>query len=294
MSNELTTQNLFKQKSIQERFEKLLGKKAQGFISSVLQIINGNNLLMSANPQTVLNAAATAATLDLPLDQNLGFSYIVPFKGQAQFQLGWKGFVQLAQRSGQFHRINVIEVYENQFKSFNKLTEELNANFDVDGEGKVVGYVAYFRLINGFEKMSFWSIEKVKKHAAKYSQTYGKKNKSGQLIFSPWNDEDQFDAMAKKTVLKNTLSQYAPLSIEMQTAQLADQSVQNEEGNFEYVDNTKTIDTTTVDEEMKRIESFIEKADSIEKLEECAPYLSDYPELAGVYDSKEKQLKSKK
>ncbi|MEL1206321.1 recombinase RecT, partial [Staphylococcus epidermidis] len=81
-------------------------------------------LLMSANPQTVLNAAATAATLDLPLDQNLGFSYIVPFKGQAQFQLGWKGFVQLAQRSGQFHRINVIEVYENQFKSFNKLTEE--------------------------------------------------------------------------------------------------------------------------------------------------------------------------
>lgn len=254
MINELTINNLFKQKSVQERFEQLLGKKSQGFISSVLQIINGNQLLKNANPQTVLNAAATAATLDLPLDQNLGFSYIVPFKGQAQFQLGWKGFVQLAQRSGQFNRINVIEVYDNQFVSYNSLTEELNANFEVDGAGKIVGYVAYFRLINGFEKLSYWTIEKVKKHATKYSQTYGKKSKSGQLIYSPWNDEDQFDAMAKKTVLKNTLSKYAPLSIELQTAQLADQSVQTEEGSFEYVDNN-SLDNYFVEEKKQEIRS---------------------------------------
>ncbi len=293
---ELTTKSLFSQKSIQERFEKLLGKKTQGFISSVLQTVNGNNLLVTADPHTVLNAAATAAALDLPIDPNLGFAHIVPYKGQAQFQLGWKGFVQLAQRSGQFSRINVIEVYENQFKYFNRLTEELDADFSVEGAGKVVGYVAYFRLLNGFEKMSYWSLEKVKKHASKYSQTYGKTNKQGKLIFSPWNDADQFDAMAKKTVLKNTLAQYAPLSIEMQTAQLADQSVQTEEGQFQYVDNTKTIDIDAdveVSEEKLRIIKHMETANSLEKLEECAPFLSDYPELSDLYSEKEQELSKK-
>lgn len=287
-NNVPSTKSLFGQKSIQERFEKLLGKKSQGFISSVLQVVNGNKLLSAADPQTVLNAAATAAALDLPINPNLGFAWIVPYKGSAQFQMGWKGFVQLALRTNQYQNINTTEVYENQFKSFNRLTEELDANFDVPGEGEIVGYAGYLKLKSGFSKTTYWSKEEVIAHAKKYSQAYGKGS------MSPWNDKDQFHAMAKKTVLKNLISKWGIMSIEMQTAQLADQSVQTEEGQFEYVDNTKVIDTEAVDEEYKRIEGFIESADSIEKLEECAPFLSDYPELAQKYDDKESTLKSKK
>jgi recombination protein RecT len=236
MSNQITTQTtsvskLFQQNNVQKRFEQLLGKKAQGFITSVMQVVNSSKLLATADPQTILTAAATAAILDLPINQNLGHAYIVPYKGQAQFQIGWKGFVQLAQRTGQFDKINTIEVYENQFRGFNQLTEELDADFSTDGKGEIVGYVAYFRLINGFNKTSYWTKDKVIQHAKKYSQAYGKGG------FSPWNDKDQFHEMAKKTVLKNLLNKYAPLSIEMQTAQLADQSIQKEEGEFMYLDN---------------------------------------------------------
>jgi recombination protein RecT len=286
-NNVPSTKSLFGQKSIQERFEKLLGKKSQGFISSVLQVVNGNKLLTAADPQTVLNAAATAAALDLPINPNLGFAWIVPYKGSAQFQMGWKGFVQLALRTNQYQNINTTEVYENQFKSFNRLTEELDANFDVPGEGEIVGYAGYLKLKSGFSKTTYWSKEEVVAHAKKYSQAYGKGS------MSPWNDKDQFHSMAKKTVLKNLISKWGIMSIEMQTAQLADQSVQTEEGQFEYVDNTKVIDTEVVDEEYKRIEGFIDSADSIEKLEECAPFLSDYSELAQKYDDKESLLKSK-
>lgn len=236
MENKLTTNDLFGQKSIQRRFEEILGRKAPGFISSVLQIINGNTLLKKADPTTVLNAAATAASLDLPINPNLGFAWLVPYKGKAQFQIGWKGFVQLALRTGRYKRINAIEVYENQYNSFNRLTEELNANFDIVGEGKIVGYAAYFQLLNGMEKMTYWSKEEIVKHAKKYSKAYGKTH-------SPWSDKDQFHAMAKKTVLKNTISKWGIMSIEMQTAQLADQAVQEKEGDYKYIDNTIDIHT---------------------------------------------------
>lgn len=262
MGNSLTTKDLFKKNDIQERFEALLGKKAPGFISSVLQTVNNNKLLANANPQTVLTAAATAATLDLPINQNLGFAWIVPYKGQAQFQMGWKGFVQLALRTGQYKAINVTEVYENQFKSFNQLSEELDADFNIDGEGKIVGYASYFRLNNGMEKTCYWSVKAVIKHAKKYSKAY---NQS----FSPWQDKDQKHAMAKKTVLKNMLSKWGIMSIEMQTAQLMDQSVQETEGIAKYPDND-TIDVTaeSVNEEHDRIKSFLKKAETQEQIDE--------------------------
>ncbi|WP_348722354.1 recombinase RecT [Tenacibaculum sp. 190524A05c] len=263
MSTQLSTKDLFGQKSIQERFEKLLGKKAPGFISSVLQVINGNKLLKNADPNTVLNAAATAAILNLEINPNLGFAWIVPYKGQAQFQMGWKGFVQLALRTGQYKRINVTEVYENQFTSFNRLTEELNANFDVVGTGEIVGYASYFMLNNGMEKMTYWSKEEVTNHAQKYSKAYGKSH-------SPWSDKDQFHAMAKKTVLKNMISKWGIMSIEMQRAQLADQSVQQNEGNYQYIDNGHTIDVTqeSINEENARIKEFINKAETIQDLKD--------------------------
>lgn len=260
MENQTTIQ-LFRQESVQQKFEKLLGKKAQGFISSVLQTVSNNNLLNKAEPMTILNAAATAAALDLPINQNLGFAFIVPFKGKAQFQIGWKGYVQLAQRTGQYKAINVVEVYENQFNSFNAMTEELDADFTVEGEGNAVGYVGYFKLLNGYEKTVYWSRAKVEKHAKKYSQSY----KKG---YGVWADgEDGFTAMAKKTVLKLMLSQWGIMTIEMQTAQLADQAVIAKEGQYQYADNIQDQNELNEQEETKRISGFLDKCDSIEDVE---------------------------
>lgn len=264
----LTIKGLFNSDSTKKRFEELLGKKAQGFISSVLQISMNNKLLSNADPKTILNAAVTAAALDLPINQNLGFSWIVPYKGQAQFQMGWKGYVQLALRTGQYTNINVIEVYSNQFKSFNTLTEELDADFSKEPEGDPIGYVCYFKLINGFSKTVYWSKEKVIKHAQKYSQSYGK----GRM--SPWNDADQFPEMAKKTVLKNTISKWGIMSIDMQTAQLADQAVQVEENNFRYVDN-ETIDITDDNEEINRTINFIKSIENKADLDSLKNSLDD-------------------
>ena len=269
MSEQLTAKVLFSQTNVQDRFQKLLGDKSQGFITSVLQTVSSNKLLEKADPNSILQAAATAATLDLPINQNLGFAWIVPYKGKAQFQIGWKGFVQLALRTGQYHRINVIEVYENQFKSFNTMTEDLDADFSLDGEGEIVGYAAYFRLTNGFEKTAYWSRKKVEAHASNYSQTFGKKDNKGNLFFSPWNNVNEFHGMAKKTVLKNTLSKYGIMSIEMQTAVKTDQAV-IEDGKVNYVDNPRTIDieAQNIEVEQARIEKAIEAAKTKAELQE--------------------------
>lgn len=285
-TNQKSALTLFNQLNVQEKFEKLLGKKAQGFISSVLQIVNGNKLLQNADPMTVYNAAATAAVLDLPIDPNLGFAWIVPYKGKAQFQMGWKGFVQLALRTGQYKAINVTEVYENQFKSFNRLTEELDANFNLDGEGDVVGYASYFKLNNGMEKLTYWSRNEIEKHAKKYSQSYGKGS------MSPWNDKEQFHAMAKKTVLKNMISKWGIMSIEMQAAHLADQSVQKEEGSYDYVDNSNVIDVEAenVNEEANRIKLFIDKADTLDALEQLKESIPE--QLMFYYEAREDELQT--
>lgn len=290
ITKQITANSLFKQEDIQKRFKQLLGEKTQGFITSVLQVVSSNKLLSKANPQTILTAAATAATLDLPINPNLGFAWIVPYKGQAQFQMGWKGYVQLALRTGQYKRINVTEVYHNQFVSFNRLTEELNADFLKDGKGDIVGYAAYFMLNNGMEKLSYWSKEEVINHAKKYSQSYGKG------AFSPWNDKDQFHAMAKKTVLKNTISKWGIMSIEMQTAQFADQSVQKNEGDYEYPDNTIDITAQNESEEKTRVMTFINGVGSIEDLrsmmsnEKIKTIVMGDSDLMNAYEVKENEL----
>lgn len=216
----ITVRGIFGSEIAQKKFNEMLGKKAQGFITSILQIVNSNTKLGEADPMTVYFAACTAATMDLPINQNLGFAWIVPYKNkgimQAQFQMGYKGYNQLALRTGQYLRLNALIVYQNQFVSWNELTEELVADFTIEGEGEIVGYVAYFKLINGFEKTVFWKKAKVLKHAKKYSQSF-------EYETGKWKTD--FDAMALKTVLKNMLSKWGILSIEMQKAILVDQAV---------------------------------------------------------------------
>lgn len=226
----------FERDSVKSKFAEMLGKRAPQFITSVLQIATSSDKLQKADPLSIYNSAAVAATLDLPLNNNLGFAWIVAYGSAAQFQMGWKGYVQLAQRSGQYLKLNVVEVYESQFKGWNSLTEELDADFKAEPSGKVVGYCAYFKLINGFEKVVYWSVDKVTKHGKKYSKSFS---------FGPWKDE--FDKMAKKTVLKNMLSTWGILSIEMQKAMVFDQAVINdaETEDVQYVDATSEIEPIT-------------------------------------------------
>lgn len=255
-----TVKSLFSTEGIKKRFEEMLGKKSQGFITSVLQIATNNELIAKADPMTVFNAAMMAATLDLPINQNLGFAYIVPYKGQAQFQLGWRGFVQLAQRSGTFKTINSVEVYENQIDKIDYLTGETTLK-SVTPSGVVIGYIAYFKLLNGFEKSLYMDKKSMQAHAKKYSQSY----KKG---FGVWADgEDGFNAMGKKTVLKLLLSKYAPLSIEMQRAVIVDQSTINDIDTLDvtYSDNIK--ENEVINKEHERICLMIKDCVSIEDLE---------------------------
>lgn len=118
--------------TMRKKFEDVLKDKSDGFMASVLNLVSNDSYLSSTEPMTIVTSAMVAASLDLPVDKNLGYAWIVPYKGKAQFQLGYKGYIQLAQRSGQYKALNVIEVYEGELKGWNRLTEE----FEFDQNGK--------------------------------------------------------------------------------------------------------------------------------------------------------------
>ena len=231
MTTQLATRDFFQREDVVQKFQELLGKRASSFLTSVLSVVSQNDLLAKADPKTVYMAALTSATLDLPINQNLGFAYIVPYKNknwvhEAQFQMGYKGFIQLALRSGQFLTISATPVYEGQLIEENPLT-----GYVFDRKAKksdvVVGYASYFKLLNGFEKTFYMTKSEIERHANLYSANY-KKYQSGL-----W--KDKFDEMATKTVIKLLLSKFAPLSVEMQKAVIADQGVLQDE-NFDEVD----------------------------------------------------------
>lgn len=232
-----TLKGMLESPAYKKKFEEMLGKKAAGFMSSIIAVTNNNNYLMKADPATVIGAAAQAAMLDLPINQSLGFAYIVPYKGSAQFQLGYKGYIQLAQRSGQYVDIGAKTVYEGELEYENRLLDKFR--FGERTGDKVIGYLAYFRLTNGFEKMLFMDLDEMQAHAKKYSQNY----KGGT---DKWGIAD-FNVMAEKTVLKRLLSKFGPLSIEsvqMSQALSNDGGVisMNKDGEFDVDFSGETID----------------------------------------------------
>lgn len=241
-----TLRELFNNPIIKTKIEQLVGKNSATFATSVMQIANSNTMLRTADQTSIFNAACMAATLNLPLQNGLGFAYIVPFKNnkerkvEAQFQIGYKGFIQLAQRSGQFKRLVALPVYKNQL-----LKKDFINGFEFDWEQEPekdenpIGYYAYFKLVNDFSAELYMSHDDVVKHAQRYSQTF----KKG---FGVWHDN--FEAMALKTVMKLLLSKQAPLSVEMQQAVLADQAVVKDVENqeFNYTDNIQNAEFVTV------------------------------------------------
>ncbi len=231
-----TLQQLLASSGIKRRFEELLDKSAPSFISSILTIYRSNSKLQNCSPNSILSAAGIAAALKLPINPSLGLAHIVPYKNHATFQLGYRGYIQLAMRSGQYRTLNSGAVCEGQIKEIDFVTGEI-----IRGEklsDTIVGYVSYMELINGFKKSLYMTVEELQAHAEKYSQSYAYDLRSGKKS-SVWSTN--FDAMAKKTVLKKLLSNFGIISIDQQSAALvtalqADQAVITDEG-LRYIDN---------------------------------------------------------
>ena len=208
--------------TMQKKFEQVLDKKAPQFMSSLLNLYNGDPNIQAAEPMSIISSAMVAASLDLPVDKNLGYAWIVPFydskKGHkvAQFQLGYKGYIQLALRTGQYKAINVIAVHEGELIKWNRLTEEIELDLEGATSEKVIGYCGYFKLINGFEKTVYWTKDEIEAHRVKHN-----KMKDKNALNNVWKSD--YDAMAMKTVIRNMLSKWGILSIEMQTAVTEDE-----------------------------------------------------------------------
>ena len=211
--NTVPVKTLLNQELFKKKFEDVLGARAPQFIASVINLVGNDKYLAGCNPISVISACLVAATLDLPIDKNLGYAWIVPYKEKgipkAQFQMGYRGYVQLALRSGQYRSINVINVHEGELVKWDPLTEEMKIDCNQKMSDKVIGYAAYFELLNGFKKAEYWDMQRILEHKNKFSKSdFG------------WNKD--FNAMARKTVLRNLLNHWGILSIQMQNGMSAD------------------------------------------------------------------------
>ena len=235
--------------------EKLGMEEAIQFKAALSSAVATNPNLLECEPYSIITAGLVGRSLKLPPSPQLGYYYLVPYKNrkrnckEAQFQIGYKGYIQLAMRSGSYVKLNVSDVKDGEFVSWNPLTEDLDANFITDPvkreKAKTVGYCGYFEYINGFQKMVYWTKEQVEVHADKYSMAYSlekdKLLKAGKIpqkdlwkYSSFWYKN--FDMMALKTVIRSMLSRWGAMSIDMQRAY--DQDVKNEHISFNEAQST--------------------------------------------------------
>lgn len=244
------------QDKVKARFAEVLGKKAPQFLASITNVVSGSAQLQECSANSIMSAAFVAATYDLPIDSNLGFAAIVPYNNakwnpatrqrekhmEAQFQLMYKGFIQLAIRSGYYEKMNYAIVYNDELKSYNPITGTIEFVPDfskcsqrLNGDSSnIAGYYARFLLKTGFVQELYMSKEEVNNHAKKYSQSYRSDLKNNKQN-SKWTTD--FDAMALKTVIKLLLSRWGILSVDMQRAIQDDQKTYDEEGSESYGDN---------------------------------------------------------
>ena len=241
------------------RFNELLGNRSAQFVSSLVSMVNADQNLQQAfyeAPMTVIQAGLKAAAFDLPIDQNLGYAYIVPFKNskkdangnwtskmEANFILGWKGMHQLALRTGAYKTINVVDIREGELKSYNRLTEETEIEFIDDDDLRetkpIIGYLGYYRLVNGAEKTIYMTIKQIENHEKKF--------RKGQYMGKGWRDD--FDSMARKTVYRKLIGKWGVMSIQYQSAQEGATLAQQMQE--EYIDDAPkmTIDAEPVVDE---------------------------------------------
>jgi len=231
--------NILAAQSVKEQFEAVLKENAGAFVASIIDLYNTDRTLQMCDPKNVVMEALKAASLKLPINKQLGFAWIVPYRdgktGQyvPTFQLGYKGYIQLCMRTGAYRYINADVVYEGELVKHDKLTGEIEIDSEKRTGDKKVGYFAFIETLNGFRKTLYMTVEEVTKHAQQYSKSYSSKN-------SVWATD--FDAMALKTCLRLLLSKYGIMSVEMQrayiadsidTVGLADEAIQGEDNVFE-------------------------------------------------------------
>lgn len=271
--------NVLNAPSVQEQFKNALDKNASSFVASVIDLYNSDNGLQNCEPKAVVMEALKAAVLKLPINKSLGFAYIIAYNNSKKlpdgswtkvatptFQIGYKGYIQLAMRTGQYKFLNVDKVYEGELKLVNKLTGEIDFSGTKTSD-KVIGYFAYIEMTNGFSKVLYRSVDEVKAHAKRFSKSFGTKS-------SPW--ETDFDAMAMKTVISNLLSHYGFLSVEMIGAVEADhddvkQEYENEvaqNANIETVDfeDASVIDVETGEVKAEEVQPVDQDSDSQPKM----------------------------
>ena len=234
--------------AVKQRINQVIGgKDGQRFISAVVSAVQTNPGLQECTNQSILSAALLGESLKLSPSPQLGQYYMVPFNDKergkvAQFQLGYKGYIQLAIRSGQYKKLNVLAIKEGELVKFDPLNEEIVVKLIEDEEqreaAETIGYYAMFEYTNGFRKALYWSKKKMEAHALKYSQGYKNDKKKG-TAYTFWSKD--FDGMAYKTMLRQLISKWGIMSIDMVSALDADMTVINEDGTKEYVDNDPDV-----------------------------------------------------
>jgi recombination protein RecT len=243
---------------VQQRIKEMLDDRASDFITSVISMAGQDNKLAACEPQSLFNACLVATSMRLPISKELAMAHIIPYENkkagiiEAQIQLGWRAYVQLAQRSGEYKTIAASAVYDGQLVSSDPLRGNV---YDFKPGAKksddILGYAALFVLHNGFEKDMFMTVDELEQHATQYSQAYkwdkNPKNKYG--ASSPWSTN--FDAMAKKTVLKLLIKNFGPMSIDMQKAVQSDQAVIRDEGKYDYIDGNDALEAEKADDGKK-------------------------------------------
>ena len=267
--SKLGFKTLMSQPAMKKKFNDILHEKSDAFMGSLLTLVGGDDYLSKAEPMTIIASALKAATMDLPIDKNLGYAYIVPFNrkekvgkdwithNEAQFILGYKGYIQLAQRSGQYKALNAIEIYEGQLIEWNPLTEEFQFDYNAKQSDRVIGYVGFFELLNGFKKTVYWTKQEIELHKRKFSK-------------SDFGWKKDFDAMAKKTVLRNMLSKWGILSVEMQKATVTDENVVKD-----INENGDILSDTNVEEDTP-------ERKQAEKVEDVSSAFDEYEETANI------------
>lgn len=243
---------------VKARMAEMLGNKSPQFITSVVNTVNASAQLQKCEPTSIMAAVFVAASFDLPIDPNLGFAAIVPYKAKrkegkqwveyyaAQFQLMYKGIIQLAWRTGEYERMSCSEIYADELISYNPIKCECEFVTDFSNctqrelgdSSNIVGYYAWFKLKNGGSQELYMTKQQVMNHARKYSQSY-RYDLNDNKKSSRWSTD--FDAMAKKTVIKLLLSKWGILSIQMQTAIQEDQKIYDNNGESSYADNQPDV-----------------------------------------------------
>lgn len=301
---QLTFKELIEQQEVKDKFKEMLGDNAMSFLYSALQVVQGDKGLMEADSQSVLNSVSAIASMNLMIEPSFGQAFITTnkfkdgfiWKTLAQFQIGYKGLIELGHRSNQFKGLNSSDVREGEFVSIDRMTGDIEFDWNQDQDARkklpIIGYVAYFKLTKGFEKSLYMTIKEMTEHGQKWSKNFKEKENG-------WQKD--FDGMGLKTVLKLLLDKYAPKSTEMQRAIKFDQAVINDiDGNkLNYIDNPNTTPKIDLEErnrliENQRIIEHIKNAKTIHNLEQCFEHLPDDEEIKKAYVEKLEKLKTKK